>query len=58
VEELLVERGVEVNQVTVYRWAQRFTPPLIDATRFGRHPRAGSLPAATLKRPADSSGGR
>jgi transposase-like protein len=24
VEELLVERGVEVDHVTVYRWVQRF----------------------------------
>jgi hypothetical protein len=28
VEELLVERGVEVDHVTGYRWAQRFTPLL------------------------------
>jgi transposase-like protein len=27
VEELLVERGVEVDHVTVYRWVRRFTPP-------------------------------
>ena len=26
VEELLAERGVDVNHVTVYRWVQRFTP--------------------------------
>jgi transposase, IS6 family len=25
VEELLAERGVEVDHVTVYRWVQRFT---------------------------------
>jgi hypothetical protein len=31
VEELLIERGVEVNHVTVYRWVQRFTPLLVDA---------------------------
>jgi transposase-like protein len=31
VEELLVERGVEVDHVTVYRWVQRFTPLLVDA---------------------------
>ncbi|MEU7873078.1 IS6 family transposase [Dactylosporangium sp. NPDC049140] len=37
VEELLVERGVEVDHVTVYRWVQRFTPLLADAARFGRH---------------------
>ncbi|MEV4141280.1 IS6 family transposase [Dactylosporangium sp. NPDC049742] len=37
VEELLVERGVEVDHVTVYRWMQRFTPLLADAARFCRH---------------------
>jgi transposase, IS6 family len=26
VQELLAERGVEVDQVTIYRWVQRFTP--------------------------------
>ena len=37
VEELLVERGVQVDHVTVYRWVQRFTPLLADAARFCRH---------------------
>ncbi|MEO3781590.1 IS6 family transposase [Micromonospora sp. B11E3] len=37
VEELLAERGVEVDHVTVYRWVQRFTPLLADAARFSRH---------------------
>jgi transposase-like protein len=37
VEELLVERGVEVDHVSVYRWVQRFTPLLADAARFARH---------------------
>ena len=37
VQELLLERGVEVDHVTVYRSVQRFTPPLEDATRFCRH---------------------
>jgi transposase-like protein len=32
VEELLAERGIEVDHVTVYRWVQRFTP------LFGRRP--------------------
>ena len=36
-EELLVERGVEVDHVTIYRWVQRFTPLLVDAARFARH---------------------
>jgi transposase-like protein len=35
--EELVERGVEVDHVTVFRWVQRFTPLLIDAARFRRH---------------------
>ena len=26
VEELLVERGIMVDHVTIYRWVQRFTP--------------------------------
>ena len=33
VEELLAERGIEVDHVTVYRWVQRFTPPFADAAR-------------------------
>jgi transposase-like protein len=37
VEELLAERGVQVDHVTVYRWVQRFTPLLIDAARPRRH---------------------
>src|SRR6478609_394690 len=37
VEELLAERGVQVDHVSVYRWVQRFTPLLIDAARFARH---------------------
>jgi transposase-like protein len=37
VEELLAERGVEVDHVTVFRWVQRFTPLLADAARLRRH---------------------
>ncbi len=33
VEELLAERGITVDDVTVYRWVQRFTPLLVDAVR-------------------------
>src|SRR6266446_6249452 len=36
-EELLAERGVTVDHVTLYRWVQRFTPLLIDAARPCRH---------------------
>jgi IS6 family transposase len=37
VEELLAERGSQVDHVTVYRWVQWFTPLLIDAARPCRH---------------------
>jgi transposase-like protein len=37
VEELLAEGGLEVDHVTVYRWAHRFTPLFIDAARPCRH---------------------
>ena len=37
VEELLAERGIEVDHVSIYRWVQRFTPLLIDAARPCRH---------------------
>jgi transposase-like protein len=33
VEELLAERGVEVDHVTIYRWVQRFAPLFADAAR-------------------------
>ena len=36
-EELLAERGVEVDHVTVYRWVQRFTPLFAGAGRPLRH---------------------
>jgi hypothetical protein len=37
VEELLTERGVEVDHVTICRWVQRFMPSLADAARPCRH---------------------
>jgi hypothetical protein len=38
VEELLAERGVDVDHITTYRWVQRFTPLLAaDAARPCRH---------------------
>ena len=50
VEELLAERGVTVDHVTVYRWVQRFTPEFIEAALYrsrtqcgGRHLRIFSL---------------
>jgi transposase-like protein len=37
VEELLAERGVHADHVSVCRWVQRFTPLFIDAARPCRH---------------------
>jgi transposase-like protein len=37
VEELLAERGITVDHVTIYRWVQRFTPEFIEAARPCRH---------------------
>jgi transposase-like protein len=37
VEELLAERGIDVDHVSIYRWVQRFNPMLIDAARPCRH---------------------
>jgi IS6 family transposase len=37
VAELLAERGIDVDHVTIYRWVQRFTPLVIDAARPRRH---------------------
>ena len=36
-EELLTERGIDVDHVTLFRWVQRFTPMLINAARPCRH---------------------
>jgi transposase, IS6 family len=33
VEELLTERGIQVDHVTIYRLVQRFTPLVADAAR-------------------------
>ena len=37
VEELLADRGIEVDHVTVYRWVQRFAPAFAEATNARRH---------------------
>jgi transposase-like protein len=44
VEELLAERGVEADHVTIYRWVLRFTPLLADA-RPALPPRRRDPPA-------------
>ena len=37
VEELLAQRGIDVDHVTIYRWVQTFTPEFIAAARPARH---------------------
>jgi transposase-like protein len=37
VEEVLADRGIDVDHVTIYRWVQRFTPLLAEAARPCRH---------------------
>ena len=34
VEELLAERGIEVDHVSIYRWVQRFAPEFAEARRI------------------------
>jgi transposase-like protein len=49
VEELLAERDITVDHVTVYRWVQRFTPLLVDAARPCRHcPVTGRSPTRPM----------
>jgi IS6 family transposase len=36
-EELLAERGIDADHVTLSRWVQRFTPALINAAQPCRH---------------------
>jgi IS6 family transposase len=40
-EELLAERVIEVDHVTLYRWVQRFTPILMNAAGPCRHASTG-----------------
>jgi transposase-like protein len=37
VEELLAERGIDVDHVTIYRWVQRFAPEFAGAASARRH---------------------
>jgi hypothetical protein len=53
VEELLAERGIEVDHASVYRWVQRFTPLLAQGPAKSRFARF--VPLAAL---AQISGGR
>jgi IS6 family transposase len=36
-EELLAERGIEVDHVTLFRWVQRFTPEIVEGAHPCRH---------------------
>jgi hypothetical protein len=47
VEELLAERGIDVDHVTIHRWVQRFIPPLADGPGS---PDTGSRTAGTSTR--------
>jgi IS6 family transposase len=38
VEELLAERGIEVDHVTIFRWVQRFAPEFAEAARARHRP--------------------
>ncbi len=40
-EELLADRGIEVDHVSLYRWVQHFTPLVLDAARPCRHAAGG-----------------
>jgi transposase-like protein len=37
VEELLAERGIEVDHVSICRWVQRFAPEFAEAARARQH---------------------
>ena len=50
VEELLAERGIEVDHVTVYRWVQRFAPEFAEAARARQHgPSRAPATVSTVK---------
>ena len=54
VEELLAQRGITVDHVTVHRRVQIFTPEVIDAARHARHATeiGGSSTRPTSRSPA------
>jgi transposase, IS6 family len=57
VEELLAERGIETDHVTIYRWVQRFTPLLGEAARPCRHAVGGrwQVDETNVKSPGDGA---
>lgn len=40
-EEMLGERGVQVDLTTIYRWVQRYAPVIQDRLKWYRRPRSG-----------------
>jgi len=54
VEELLAERGIEVDHVPVYRWVQTFALEFIDATRLAVP--TGAVPPSSTDATEPSSG--
>jgi len=57
VEELLGEREVEVDNVTIYRWVQRFTPLLADAAgRAGTRSVTGGSSTRPTSKPRSTDG--
>ena len=54
IEELVTERGIEVDHVAVYRWVVRFAPLLAEAARPAATP---SVTAGRSRRPRRWQGG-
>jgi transposase-like protein len=40
-EEMLVERGVEVDHSTIYRWVQYYAPKILDKLKWYWKPKSG-----------------
>jgi hypothetical protein len=57
VEELLAERGIDVDHVTIYRWVQTFTPEFIEAAR-ATHEKKGPTAPPPPTRTAPSAVGQ
>jgi hypothetical protein len=55
VEELLAERCIMVDHVTIYRWVQRFTAEFVEAARPARHAPVGL--GNTIRGASGQSGG-
>src|ERR1700738_295303 len=57
-EEMMAERGLTVDHVTVWRWVQHYAPILSQRVRGeGRHPVASPQCAWVLERPGGQEDG-